>query len=363
MIACLLLVGCKNANPSKSGMESSLYGNYSLDLNTVGMPLTIYLSLKGDDTFLFSNTTLFETVKSKGTLTKGEGKYVMVYDQVNGEDKSVSDGLVSEFIFDGKDTLTFTSDFIYYGSTSHVLTKNESDSTKILTAKRITDDSIGKEEAKSDFEAGYYEAISSQSGIDFTHRATFFTDGTYLDFISFLSEGNTFYYTETGSYYLTGSLLGIESKSPVNLKERISGTIIDSSSFSLDVVSSIDGNKDKRSEATFRKTEPSKSLLFDMKGEKDSVVSELRIYSDCSYDAKVDDTSESGYLAFSNYKIGEKEASFKLYPNKKELSGLSYTSVIPEGKVVEENGKMSFKNVSLRSKNRRLSFDTMTEEK
>lgn len=363
LISCLLLTGCGSKSSHTDSIDSSLYGIYSLDLNTVGMPLTVYLNLKDDSTFLFSNTTLFETIKSKGTLNPGKDKYVMVYNQVNGEDKSVSDGLVSEFVYDGKDTLTFTSDFIYYGSTSHVLTKNESDPSKILEAVRVTNDSVGKEEAKSEFEPGYYTATTSLDGLTFTHKATFFPDGTYLNFVSFISAENTFYYTETGNYYLTGNLLGIESKYPVNLQERLSGNVIDKTSFSLPVVSSKDGNKDKRKEAVFEKAEADKTVLFELKGQKGESLADLKILGDLSYTATVGDTKEDGYLSFRNLKVQEKEPGFKLYPNKKELSGLSYTNVIPEGKVTEEDGRISFRNVSLRSGNRRLSFDILTEEK
>lgn len=72
------------------------------------MKLVIYLRLTENGTFQFSNTTDFEINKSSGVVQKGANDYVMVYESVNGADKSISDGLTSSFFVDNEGRLDFT---------------------------------------------------------------------------------------------------------------------------------------------------------------------------------------------------------------------------------------------------------------
>lgn len=358
LFACLPMVSSCSANTeNNSAIDSSMVGIYSLDLNVVGMALTIYLNLKDDATFLFSNTTRFETIKSEGTYQKNENEYLMVYTGVNGESKTTSDGLVSNFIYDGNDTLTFTSPYIYYGSTSHVTTKNADDASKILKAKKMTDISSGEETAKSEFTTGYYEGSTTVDDIEYSHHATFFEDETYLDFV--IAEG--FYYTETGKYYLNGNQIAIESKDPVSLGERIGGSVSSSSSFTLSMVSSMDATKDKRKDIVFTKSNSEKTILFSFVGVQDETQATLTIYSNLSYQAKVNDTIENGYLSFRNTTTNEKSPAFKLYPDSSKGSGLSYVTAIPEGSVSKEGDKYVLNNVSLKNNSRRMTFKTMEE--
>lgn len=91
------LTACGNEESGSKEAEGTaeLAGNYYIDLTDLGMKLTFYLDLEQDGTFMFSNTLDFEVNKSSGTWQKSGDDYMMVYDSVNGEKKSVSDGLTN----------------------------------------------------------------------------------------------------------------------------------------------------------------------------------------------------------------------------------------------------------------------------
>ena len=71
----------------------------------------------------------------KRQVQKGANDYVMVYESVNGADKSISDGLTSSFFVDDEGRLDFTHcEKIYYGSASATTTSDSSDA-KLLAVK------------------------------------------------------------------------------------------------------------------------------------------------------------------------------------------------------------------------------------
>lgn len=373
----LMLIGCGNTSNSteKTTVNSEnkitasekksdviadgIVGVYSLDLSTVGMPLTIYLNLKNDSTFIFSNTTRFEVSKSEGTYTKSTEGYVMVYTSVNGVSKTTSDGLVSSFTYDEKNTITFTSANIYYGSTSQVTTHNAEDDTKVLTGVKMTDTDSGSEEVKSDFTSGYYTGSITSDGIEFLHHVTFFDDLTYLDLVSF-ENSKKHYSAEVGKYYLNGNQIAIESTDPINLEERLGGKVNSASSVTIGLVASTSLDKASRKDVTLTKSTYTKEKLFTFTGTTNDVTGNLDVYTDLSYISEVSETKETGYMSFGNT---ETNNSFKLYPDSsKDGSGLSHITSVPKGTVEETDGKIALNKVSLKVGNKRQTFTTMEEK-
>lgn len=140
--AVLALAGCgsskttDSSNSSKTDKKAveAVAGDYYLDLSELGMKLVIYLRLTENGTFQFSNTTDFEIIKAQVSFRKCKD-YVMVYESVNGADKSISDGLTSSFFVDDEGRLDFTHcEKIYYGSASATTTSDSSDA-KLLAVK------------------------------------------------------------------------------------------------------------------------------------------------------------------------------------------------------------------------------------
>lgn len=141
--------GNQKDTASKEEM-SEVAGDYYLDLSELGMNLTIYLRLEKDGRFQFSNTLDFEVDKSSGTFTETETGYMMVFESVNGEEKSVSDGITSSFFVTEEGALDFSGcDKVPYGS-ANIITVSSEDETIRLMANPVTeDDKESTEKSKS----------------------------------------------------------------------------------------------------------------------------------------------------------------------------------------------------------------------
>ena len=96
--------------PTSESIElSELANDYYIDLADFGMKLTIYLRLEENGNFMLSNALDFETNKGSGIFQKADDSYVMVYTSVNGEEKSVSDGITASFTVTEEGTLDFSA--------------------------------------------------------------------------------------------------------------------------------------------------------------------------------------------------------------------------------------------------------------
>ena len=110
------MIGCGNTEETAQTGTQEVANSYYMGLTDLGMKMTIYLRLDAEGNFLFSNTPAFEVNKSAGTFQKSGDEYIMVYESVNGEAKTMSDGLTSSFIVTEEGSLDFSGcEKIYYG--------------------------------------------------------------------------------------------------------------------------------------------------------------------------------------------------------------------------------------------------------
>lgn len=368
--AVLALAGCgsskttdsKNSGKTDKKAVEAVAGDYYLDLSELGMKLVIYLRLTENGTFQFSNTTDFEINKSSGVVQKGANDYVMVYESVNGADKSISDGLTSSFFIDDEGRLDFTHcEKIYYGSASATTTSDSSDA-KLLAVK--IPEGYEQPDTESAFTTGTYttytakgtalgemqgtaqsEARSEATGANRTYTATFYVDNTYVVTESRTENGEKQYFSETGTYGVNTSQLALTPEG----KERISCEVLSDLELQIQVLTGVD--TDSRETLTFKKQEVKEVTAKltgtgTVTGTNESFDVTVLLYSDGSYTSRAGSFTENGVIVPDS-----KDGTFKIYPdnNETKLRGLNQIATVPAGTLSSESGSLKLEGFRVRN--------------
>ena len=218
-VLLVLLTGCTAEGEQKTSAADAgaVAGDYYLNLSQLGMKLTIYLRISENGRFQFSNTTDFTLEKSAGTVQKGEDKYMMVYESVNGEDKTLSEGVTSSFRVNEDGSLDFSvCERIFYGSASAV-TVSEDDPNVTLVGVPLPED-YQAASTESQFRSGVYMAHKGEHSF----CISFYDDNSYL-LAEARQEGEQIVYTsESGIYGVSTTQLAL---TPTGAS-RLSGEVL-----------------------------------------------------------------------------------------------------------------------------------------
>lgn len=358
-VLALGLGGCGQSEGEKTADTSEVANDYYIDLTDLGMNLTIYLRLDEAGTFTFSNTLDFETVKSSGTFQESDDEYMMVYDSVNGEEKSVSDGLTSTFVVLEDGSLDFTCcDYIYYGSAKATTTSEDNPDAK-LVAYMVTDD-YSAPDTSTEFEMGSYAAADvTEDGVTYSHMISFYEDDSYLHLIRYEKDGTVGFTSETGTYGVNITQLALEPEGG----ERISSEVADGETLNVSVFPY--PGAAERSEMEFKKTSDITEIAAltgkgMVTGSDETFEVELRVYSDGSYEAEADGFTETGILA-----VDTENATVKQYPDHPEtgVRGLNQVATVPAGTCSSEGGKLAFSGLRIRKSEGLTRYECSVEQK
>ena len=324
------LAGCGNSEGSKSNSDvSKVAGDYYIDLTDLGMKLTIYLRIENDASFLFSNTTAFEMNKSSGTIQKADDEYIMVYNSVNGEEKSISEGLTSKFTVAEDGSLDFTGcERIYYGSASATTTSDEHPDAKLIAF--VIPEDFEEESSESEFKAGTYSAsYKSDKGIDYTYNISFYEDNCYLIFAAYTENGRLSFASETGRYGVSTTQLALTPQSG----DRVSCDVISNSKLSVSIPSV--EKADERKVIEFSKVSGNAELIKNFKSSGSETDAVLNLYSDGSFEVTAGGFTEKGLLSLDT--VG---GIFKPYPDNPDsaVRGLNQVATVPAGTLFYDNG-------------------------
>lgn len=346
VILSIAAIGCGSKDKGAVGGAdkkalSDVAGDYYIDLSDLGMKLTIYLRLTDDGKFIFSNTTDFEVNKSSGVYKTGSDDYIMIYETVNGADKSISDGLTSSFFVDSDGNLDFTHcEKIYYGSASATTTSDSSDAK--LKAVRITSDYKAPDTSTA-FTAGTYTA--SVNGV--SYAATFYVDDTYLILITDSSNGSWSYYSETGTYGVNVSQLALTPAGG----SRAACDVISAQELSLSVPYVSDGLASDRQSLSFKKQDVKEKISSlsgtgTVTGTGESFDVTVTIYSDGSYMSRAGSFMENGVFVPDS-----STGSYKIYPDNTEtkIRGLNQISTVPSGTMSTDGNKLALQGFRVRN--------------
>ncbi len=324
-LAMLLCTACgeKSSGGGISG-AAEVAGDYYIDLTELGMKLTIYLRIGQDGAFQFSNTTSFEVNKSAGTVQDAGDGYLMVYSSVNGEEKSISEGITSKFLRNEDGSLDFTvCDRIYYGTAMAATTSAEHPDAR-LVAYPIPADYQAPEQ-DSDFTIGTYAAdYTGPDGTDYTCRISFYEDSSYLLALSWQADGQLRLASETGRYGVSTTQLALTPQDG----DRVSCDVV--SDRELSVSMPVPG-QEERTAVTFRISEASAQVLAVCAGDG----AELTLYDDGSVSVQASGFTETGLLAADS-----EQGVFKFYPDHPStgLRGINQVSTVPAGSLSYDGG-------------------------
>lgn len=342
LAVCMMLgiVACGSEGGSTGGDASTGGGNtaevandYYLDLTELGMKLTVFLRLNEDGTFIFSNTLDFEVDKSSGTFQKSGEEYIMVFTSVNGEEKSVSDGLASSFVVTEDGSLDFSvGGAVPYGS-ANIDTVSAEDPSIILLGRVVTED-YQAPSAESFFAMGSYKATVEQDGISYKHVVTFYEDNTYLHFVTYEQNGAKQFLSETGTYGVSTSQLALEPEEmETEGMNRVECEVVDNANLKVSVVATLGATE--RTTLDFAKSDTLSQVdsfagTGTVTGSTDTFDATLTLYEDGSYTTSAKGFNEIGVLV-----LDSAEGTVKQYPNHPEtgVKGLAQVTTVPAGSI------------------------------
>ncbi len=337
MALSMILAGCGSGEEGQGGSGggdfSAVAGDYYLDLSQLGMKLTIYLRLSPEGAFQFSNTTDFAVNKSSGTVQQGTEEYIMVYSSVNGEEKSVSDGLTSSFTVKEDGSLDFSGcERIYYGSATAV-SRSEEDPSVVLTAVPLPE-GYQELETESDFVPGTYTAQGE--GISYT--LSFYEDSSYLLMAVAQGENGPAYTPETGSYGVSTTQLAL---TPAGLS-RLSGEVISGTELLIPVAAE---GTEERTSLTFRLQGTAEETAV-LTGQTGGTAVTVTLYSDNSYRSSAGGFEEGGVWVPDSA-----SGTFKIYPDHPEtgVRGLNQIATVPSGAFSWEDGRLTLTDFRVRA--------------
>ena len=338
----------KQQTDKQESAVSKLANDYYIDLTELGMKLTIYLRLEEEGTFLFSNTLDFEVNKSSGTYQESDGMYMMVYDSVNGEEKSVSDGVTSTFEVLEDGTLDFSKTVIYYGSATANTGSAENENAKMLAV--IVPEDYETPDLGSEFQTGIYTAEAfTEDGVTYAHTAVFYEDDSYVHMTSYEKDGKKAFKSETGTYGVSTTQLAMVPKEAgaSESDRRVECEVIDESTLKLSVLPSVGAQE--RQKVEFKKEETVSSVA-ELTGEaigKEGDVYDVSviIYADGSYESTAENFKETGILV-----LDTENGYAKQYPDHPEtgVRGLNQVATVPAAAAEYEDGKLQLEGLRIR---------------
>ena len=353
-LACMFLltaVACgteKESDKRPMVDTSEVAGDYYLDLTELGMKMMLYLRLNAEGGFQFSGSQEFAVDKGSGSFEKSGDVYIMVYSSVNGQPKSVSDGITSSFQVTEDGKLDFSiCESVYYGSVA-VDTISEEDSNIKLMGISVTE-GFDAMETETAFETGMYTTADViVDGVTYHHTVTFFEDATYLHFVYYEADGKLQFMCENGSYGVSTTQLALGAG--MQDSERIACEVVDGSNLKLRVFETPDSTERKQLDFVKQKEAPVIAVFVGqgtVTGSTEVFEVKLTLKADGSYVSEADGFSENGFLVIDSAK-----SFVKQYPNHPETNktGLLQVATVPYGSCsYEESGKLTLAELRIRN--------------
>ncbi len=291
---------CASGESGGGTDTSEVADDYYIDLTDLGMNLTVYLRLREDGTFMFSNTLSFATDKSSGTFRKSGDSYIMVYTSVNGEAKSISDGLTSTFAVTEDGSLDFTlCERIYYGSATATTTSEDNPDARMIAV--VVPEGFEEPSTETDFAAGVYTCADVVQGeTSYAHAVTFFGDGTYLHFTYYTASGSLRFAYESGTYSVSTTQLAL---TPAGA-DRTEGEVVSGTRLNLSVLPY--PGAEERQTLSFERREGEAAAIASfagsgtVTGSSETFEASLLLYSDGSYACTAGGFEEGGLFALDS---------------------------------------------------------------
>lgn len=175
----ILLALCMMLCMAPAMAEESLAGTYVLDASPLGMPLNVYLTIKEDNTFAWTNKLEGGSDKGTGMIGGENGTYMMLYDG------STADAMkTATFTLDGQNLVFSTR--VPYGAAS--FSPNAEENIFPTAKKMVYEDMlglyVGSLEVEAMGSAVVYECeLELSLGAEFTMVSTFAMMGSEYEHV------------------------------------------------------------------------------------------------------------------------------------------------------------------------------------
>lgn len=336
----IMLSGCGGTQTEEKAAVTASFavaGDYYLDLTDLGMKLTVFLHLEADGGFAFANSLSFENIKSAGTYQNSEDGYLMVFTNVNGEERSISEGLTSGFNVLEDGSLDFSRfGTVPYGS-ANITTVSAEDASIKLIAHPVTEDYVAPS-TDSEFRMGLYTA-QTQEG---SHAVSFFEDNTYLHVMRWEKEGRMNIACEIGSYGVSTTQLALEPENG----DRVQCEVVDGDNLKLSVLPAAGAAERAMLDFSWKETPAQIAALSGtgvITGSPVSFAVSFTVYEDGAYIAVADGYEEKGMIV-----IDTDTSYAKQYPDHPStgMRGISQVSTVPYAVCgYDENGKLTLTDI------------------
>lgn len=195
----LMTMGCGETTGSESTTtaqtETSIAGEYIIDITDLGMPLQFYLKIDADDNFYLSPDRSYEVDKGHGVVGNSQDTYMLIY-----SDSTTDEPKNSTFTVENNN-LHFSTN-LPYGASSLPASKvddNDPDITYYLVAKTLMYETYYAEYA------GEHSVSAMGSEVTYAYYLQL-GEGREFKFVSDYSMSGTDYqYLESGYYDISGS--------------------------------------------------------------------------------------------------------------------------------------------------------------
>lgn len=216
------------ANPE----ETSIVGEYIIDITDLGMPLQFYLKIEADDTFMLSPDRTFETDKGHGTVGNSGDTYMFIYSDSTADNPNTTTFTVEN------NNLHFSTTLGYGSSNLHasVVDENDPDITYYLVAKVLMyEDCFG--------EYGGTHTVTAMGSEVVYDYSIVLGEGREFSFVSnFFMMGTDYTYTESGFYDLDGMQITLKMED----EDNVVGNFDSNNNLTIPIKPSDRGDREER---------------------------------------------------------------------------------------------------------------------
>jgi hypothetical protein len=210
--------------------ETSIVGEYLIDITDLGMPLIFYLKIDAEDNFYLSPDRTYATDKGHGTIGSSGNTYMLIYSDSTTENPKTS-------TFEVEDGNLHFQTALPYGSSNLPASKEDEENPEIIYYL------LGKTLVYEDY-YGEYAGIHATGAMGTQVLYEYYLQLTYGREFLFVSEytiGDTEYtYEESGFYDLDGNDLTL------HLEEDVVGSFDQDMNLTIGVKPSEMGEREER---------------------------------------------------------------------------------------------------------------------
>lgn len=199
----MVFIGCggETTEQTTSGQEeTSIVGEYIIDITDLGMPLQFYLKIDSDDNFYLSPDRTYETDKGHGTVGSSGDTYMLIYSDSTADEPKTSTFHITE------KNLHFDAN-LPYGSSNLPASKVDEDNPDITYY--LVGRTLMYEDYYGEY-AGTHSVSAMGSDVVYEYYIKLSEGREFLFFSEYEMSGTEYEYIETGYFDIEDDALTLK---------------------------------------------------------------------------------------------------------------------------------------------------------